>query len=161
MGDTTDPPAILTTVGGLVDETGVCLAVYGEDLDPPDVTAIIGREPTSAHRKGDRRGPRSAPYKAGAWFFKVRGEAPQGPAELTAALLDQLPDDERVWAKLNELYKVQLRYGIHMTGWNRGFDLPAGLAARIAKLRATVMFDIYAYGDEDESPRRKTGDDGV
>jgi hypothetical protein len=41
-----------------------------------------------------------------------------------------------------------------MTGWNRGFALPSGLAARIAGIRAAVMFDIYAYGDEDESPRQ-------
>jgi hypothetical protein len=146
-------------VGGLVDESGVCLAVYGEDLDPPDVTAIIGREPTSAHRKDDRHGPRSPPYKGGAWLFELRGEAPQGPAELTATLLDQLPDDERVWAKLSDLYKVQLRYGIHMSGWNRGFDLPSGLAARIARLRATVMFDIYAYDDEEDAREDASGED--
>jgi hypothetical protein len=42
-----------------------------------------------------------------------------------------------------------------MTGWNRGFDIPADLATRIAKLRAAVMFDIYAYGDDDESPRQE------
>jgi hypothetical protein len=69
--------------------------------------------------------------------------------------LDQLPDDERGWAKLSELYEVQLRYGIHMSGWNRGFDLPSGLAARIAKLRAAVMFDIYAYGDEEGPPESR------
>lgn len=145
---TKDAAKILLRVGGLVDETGVRLGVYGENLDPPDVTAIIGREPTSAHRKGDRRGPRSPPYKGGAWFYELRGEAPQGPAELSAALLDQLPDDAQIWAKLSERYDVQLRYGIHMTGWNRGFDLPADVAVRIARLRAAVMFDIYAYDDD-------------
>lgn len=94
MGDLTDPPATPISVGGLVDRTGVCVAVYGEHLDPDDVTSIIGRPPTSAHRKGDRRGPRSPPLKRGAWFFELRGKAPEGPAELTARLLDQLPDDE-------------------------------------------------------------------
>jgi hypothetical protein len=140
-------------IGGLVDESSVCLAVYGEHLDPADVTAIVGRAPTSAHRKGDRRGPRSPTLKRGVWMLEISGQAPQGPAELTEALLDQLPDDERVWAKLSELYEVQLRYGIHMAGWNRGFDLPSAIAARIARLRAKVVFDIYAYDDEEGTVR--------
>jgi hypothetical protein len=42
-----------------------------------------------------------------------------------------------------------------MSGWNRGFDLPSGLAAGIAKLRAAVIFDIYAYGDEEEPPESR------
>jgi hypothetical protein len=36
------------SVGGLVEETEVCLAVYGEGLDPAVVTALLGCSPTSA-----------------------------------------------------------------------------------------------------------------
>jgi hypothetical protein len=149
-----DPPEVLRTVGGLVDETAVTLAVYGEDLVADDVTRLLGVEPSSSHRRGDRRGPRSAPYKKGAWFLQQRGEAPLGPEELTTTLLDRLPSDEATWIRVGELYEVQVRFGIHFYGWNRGFDLSAALIARIAKLRAKLVYDLYAYDEEPPSGDR-------
>jgi len=144
-------PRVLCTVGGLVDETGVCLAVYGEDLDPEQVTGLLGRPPTSSHRRGERRGPRSPLYKRSGWFLEVRGTAPQGPEELVAKLLGQLPDDEAVWQKLARLYEVQLRLAFHMAGWNRGFELSADLVAKIANLHAKIVFDIYADEKDDDA----------
>jgi hypothetical protein len=74
------PPEIIAKVGGLVDETGVCLAIYGPDLEPDELTARIGVEPTSAHRRGGRPRPESKKaYDAGAWLLKERGTAPTGP----------------------------------------------------------------------------------
>jgi hypothetical protein len=37
----------LLRVAGPVDECGVCFAVYGEELDPNTVTALLGHDPTS------------------------------------------------------------------------------------------------------------------
>jgi hypothetical protein len=141
-------------IGGLVEETRVCLAVYGEDLDPASVTALLGCLPTSAHRRGDRRGPRSPPQKRGGWFLAVRAKAPEGPEEVAVALFDRLPEDESVWLKLGALYEVQLRFGIHMKGWNRGFELSAATAAKVAALHAKLVFDIYAHGDDEEMDER-------
>jgi hypothetical protein len=114
------------------------------------VTELLGRPPTSSHRRGDRRGPKSPPSKGGAWFLEVRGTAPEGPEELVAKLLAQLPEEEAVWQKLSQLYEVQLRFAFHMTGWNRGFGLSAELVERVARLHAKIGFDIYAYGDDDD-----------
>ncbi len=132
------------SVEGLVDETEVCLAVHGENLDPAVVTALLGCSPASAHVRGDRRGPRSPPQKRGGWFLDVRGKAPEGPEELTVRLLDRLPKEESVWIKLSELHEIQLRFSLHKTGWNRGFEFSPGTAARIALLHARLVFEIYA-----------------
>jgi len=129
---------------------GVCLAVYGEDLDPAAVTGLLGCSPTSAHRRGDRRGPRSPPQKRGGWFLDVRGTAPESADELAVVLLGRLPEDERIWMKLGTLHEVQLRFAIHMHGWNRGFGLSAATAAKIARLHADLVFDIYAHEDDEE-----------
>jgi hypothetical protein len=74
----------------------------------------------------------------------VRGKAPEGPEELSVRLLDRLPRDESVWIKLGELHEVQLRFALHKTGWNRSFDFSPGTTARIALLRARIVFEIYA-----------------
>ncbi len=144
-----DEPRVLCTVGGPVDEVGVCVAVYGEEVVPAEVSALLGCTPTSSHRRGDRRGPKSPQYKRGAWLLEVRGTAPEGPEELVAKVLGRLPEDEALWLKLAERFEVRLRFAFHMTGWNRGFALSAQLVERVARLHANVGFDIYAHGDEE------------
>ena len=39
--------------GGPVDKVTVSLRLFGEDLDPDEVTKLLGCKPTSAARKGD------------------------------------------------------------------------------------------------------------
>jgi hypothetical protein len=142
-------PEIIATVGGMVDETRVTLAVYGESLDPDEVTSLLGVPPTSSHRKGDRRSERSPPHKQGAWFLTIEGRAPTGPDELIRTLLAQFPMDRAFWQRLNDSYLVWLRVGITASGWNRGFDLEPETLARIAATGGKLGFDLYFYGEED------------
>ena len=63
------PAGKTVSVGGPIDEVRVTLALYSEDLEPDEVTRALGVQPSSAHRRGERRGPRSPPYRQGAWFL--------------------------------------------------------------------------------------------
>jgi hypothetical protein len=151
-----DEPRHLVTVGGLIDETVVSLCIYGDDLVPEKVSEALGVIPAHAHRKGELmksrspHAPRTVAYKTGVWIFKLTGQAPQEPEDVTLALLDQLPDDESVWTDLSARYHVRLKYGLFVEAWNRGFDLSPTLMARIAQMRAEVGFDIYADLEGDE-----------
>lgn len=146
-----DPHTILAVAGGPVDEARVTLAIYGERLEPDDITDALGISPTSSHLMGERRSAAGRPFAKGAWLFTVEGGEADGPEEVTERLLRRVPDDEDLWRDLAARYDVQLRYGIHFEGWNRGFDLSPGLIRRIAALRATLCFDIYAYGEESDA----------
>jgi len=148
---TDDYGKVIAEVGGPVDECGVCLAIYGEDLDPDELTALLDCQPTHAHRRGDRKGPRSAPFKQGAWLLERRGEPPDTADTLTRRILQSVPADPALWSQLSDRFVIQMRYGIHMSGWNQGLGLSADLVAWIARLHASLEFDIYAYGDEDEA----------
>jgi hypothetical protein len=148
------PSWLVGPVGGPLDEVGVCLAICGEELDPDAITAILGCAPTSSHRRGDRRGARSPGFETGAWLFQIRGAAPVSADDLVTDLLNQLPHDAATWATLAEAYDLQLRFGIHMEGWNRGFGLCAANVERIARMRVRLAFDIYAYGQEGTSAER-------
>ena len=128
-------------MGGVVDETDVCLAVYGEDLEPDEVTKALGREPSSSHRRGDKMKSGKTTWRKGAWLLSVRGEA--DPEALTLRLLDGLSGDEQVWAGLAARYVVQLRYGLFLGEWNQGLELSAELIARVARMHAVLLFDIY------------------
>jgi hypothetical protein len=56
-------------VGGVIDKTDVCLGVYGDDLDPGEVTIVLGCEPTSSHRRGDKMKGGINVWRRGAWLF--------------------------------------------------------------------------------------------
>ena len=44
-----------------------CLRIFGDQLDLDAITAALDVDPTSFHRKGERRSPRSPPYKHDMW----------------------------------------------------------------------------------------------
>src|SRR4051812_17987151 len=141
---------IIAQVGGPIDESGATLAIYGKSLDPARITRLLGLQPTRSFKRGYCHGPNSPPMRHGAWFLQVRGEAPDGPERQLTKLLRQLPDSVKIWKELNRKYTVQIRFGLHMSGWNKGFGFTPSLVDRIAKMGVALQFDIYAYGDEDE-----------
>ena len=140
-------PRIVAEVGGLPDETGVALCLYGDDLDPDTVTRVLCCEPTRAGQKGERSGKRS-PRPTGAWILEVRGES-EDPETLTAHLLNRLPNDVETWSQLTAKFDVKLCYGIHLETWNRGFELSPAIVTTLGRLGVRIGFDIYAHGNDD------------
>jgi hypothetical protein len=140
-------PTAIVKVGGPVDEVNVTLALYSKDLEPGEISRALGVQPTSAHRRGDRKGPRSPGYRTGAWLLTESGRAPEQTEAVIARLLQQLPQEAAVWRELQAKYRIQIRLGVHMSGWNQGFSIPREQIERIAKLEASMEFDIYAHGD--------------
>jgi hypothetical protein len=136
-------PEVIGEAGGLVDKTRLTLGVHGEDLDPDEISRLIGCAPTTAHRRGDARRS-GTPWPKGAWLLSVEGHSPTGPEELVHLLLARLPTDASLWSELRARYRVTLGFGIFTERWNRGFDLTANAISRIESLGVGVGFDIYA-----------------
>jgi len=45
------------------------LRIWGDIPDPDAISRRLGLEPTHAHRKGDKRGPRSPGHKHDQWSY--------------------------------------------------------------------------------------------
>lgn len=142
-----------------MDEVGITFAIYGEELEPDEISHLLEVTPTSSHRRGDRRGPRSAPYRQGAWFLSVRCEAPVEPDAALTRLLALLPRDENIWTELAGRYDLQLRLGVHFFGWNKGFGLGPATLQYLARMHVKLELDLYAYGDDDEKEVSGDGPD--
>jgi hypothetical protein len=140
-------PEIIGEAGGLVDESRLTLGIHGEDLDPDEISRLLGCAPTSAHRRGDlrRTGP---PWPKGGWLLSVEGKSPTGPEELVHLLLARLPADEGLWCDLRRRFRLQLSFGIFTERWNRGFELSPEAIRRIDSIGAGVGLDIYANLEE-------------
>lgn len=152
-GDANSPPAEhVVRVGGPVDELRISLAIYGEDLDPDEVTRLLCCAPTASHRRGDVRFSKkigsSTVAKRGVWLLSVEGTAPQTADELTAAIFERISLDDQVWSALAARFDIQMRYGVFVNAWNRGLDLNSDLVQKLAIIRASLVFDIYAEVDD-------------
>lgn len=135
--------------GGPVDQTYVSLNIYGEDLIPEAISQLLGCQATHMIYQGDRRTPNSAPYQRSAWLLSQKEKAPITAEPIIQGLLSRVSNDLDLWQELASKYEIQLRISIHMEGWNQGFDLSSEMIQQIAAVGAKIVFDIYAYADDD------------
>lgn len=135
---------VLAVVGGPADEATVSLALYGDELDPDEITAVLGCSPTTAHRRGDRKREGSVPFRIGAWILQEQGKPPVSVDDLLEKLLSRLPTDKAVWQHLAGRHQLQLRFGIFIEGWNRGFSISGNFMQRFADMGISMEFDLYA-----------------
>jgi len=143
-------PEVIGEAGGLPDKCSFTLGVYGEDLDPDEISSLLGCAPTRAHRRGDLR-KSGTPWPQGCWTHAVEGTPPTGPEELVHLLLARLPTDEGLWKMLRARYRVTLGFGIFNEGWNRGFALSPEALRRIQAIGVGVDFDIYTDLPDDSA----------
>lgn len=146
-----EPPEELVSVGGEIDRVKISLRVAGDDLDPDEVTEVMGVEPTFAARKGEMvdvlGGLRKQP--TGLWVLDL-GDSPEWElADGISTLLDRMPDAPELWADLADRYKIDLFCGAFLRATNRGFELPKELIRRMADRRLVFSVDIYC-GAPDE-----------
>ncbi len=161
MDDSLDPPLrlppqepvgdLVWVVGGEVDECSVSLRFFGEDLDPDEVTQVLGITPTGSYRKGDvYRGKRTDITRStGSWRYSIKKRAGVSLEEQINHLLDQLPSDLEVWGRLTEKFKADLFCGLWLKQWNRGLELTPKTLQRMGEKGLILSLDIYAIHDDE------------
>ena len=66
-------------------------------------------------------------------------------------MLERLPpSSSAVWGWLQSRFDVQLRFGIFLETWNRGFGVPAEQLEQLSAMVSRFEFDIYADAEDDE-----------
>ncbi len=75
---------------------------------------------------------------------------PDAPDIALHCLLDRLPSDSSLWARLVQQYEIRFFFRIGVTGWNKGFGLSAPTVQRAAALGVRLDFDLY--NSEDQPP---------
>jgi hypothetical protein len=135
----------LFKVGGPIDSCSVTLRVYGDDLEPNDVTRILSAEPTDACRRGDRRRGQvnDRVERQGRWLLEIDHQSGIELDAVISQLLDRCTDDLARWRHLTDRYRVDLVCGIQLESWNRGLTLLPQTLLRVAERGLTLGFDIY------------------
>jgi len=135
--------------GGPVDRFSITLRIYGEDLDPDRISALLGCPPTSSERKGVpveiARGGIRMP-KRGRWLLEIESDQCDEDDDVgdgVKKLLAGLPSDPALWESLTKKYKVDIFCSIYLATDNRGFGISPEVSKMLADRSLEIGFDIY------------------
>jgi hypothetical protein len=136
-------------VGGPIPWFSVGLAIYGEDLDPDEVTRLLGIAPDRAFRRG-MLNEAGRPRRFGMWSISMRGDSTTEPDVCVAIemLLDRIRVAPDLWrVAVTDAQTMRVSAGLKLDAFNRGLDMRPDLLRRLADLRLELSLDIYAADD--------------
>lgn len=131
---------------GELHMSSAMLGFYGDDLDPVEITAGLGIEPTVGIRKGVSWLTPSGRQKiapTGSWRLNA---SDRDPADLNGQineLLSGLSSDFTVWRSLSARFGGRVFCGIFLDSINEGFDLRPETLSRLSERGLLIDFDIY------------------
>ena len=133
----------------------VSLRVFGDGLEPDEVSALLGRQPTRSHRKGDQirtagkdSGNSPATALTGAWILDSGLSEKAEIEDHVEALLSPVSNDSDEWASLTSRFSASILCSAFLDQYNEGFELSPRLAQSLADRGLVIAFDIYS-GDAD------------
>ncbi len=140
------PKDRLVTIGGHIDEVKVHLRIFGEELDPDEITRLLGCQSTESRRKGDvipdKRYHRIA--SRGSWLLDGKLDSSIELEQQVKSLLEMVTDDIRIWHDLASRFQLDISCGLFLDNMNRGFELSPELMKYLADRNIKIGFDIYA-----------------
>src|SRR5688572_27098801 len=121
-----------------VESSVVALRIIGDDLDPAEITRLLGCQPSKAEAKGERIIYKNMTNntetvriaRTGGWRLCAVDRTPEDLDGQIAELLSRLTDDLDVWKSLASKYHLDLFCGLFMQEGNEGLSIsPSSLAA--------------------------------
>lgn len=130
-----------------VSKSQASLRIGGDELDPQEITMLLGSEPSNSYSKGQelvgkKTGRvRIAPF--GFWCKNARKREPEDLDGQIDEILSQLTDDLGVWADVSKRFDVDLFVGLFLEEENEGCILSPESVAKIGDRGIELQLDIY------------------
>lgn len=138
-------------LGKEFDEATVSLRIFGDDLNPEEISRMLNCEPTEAYRKGyvitTTMRPRTV--RTGQWFLSVKRNALQTIEEQILELFAKLPQDLTVWNDLHKSFDVDIYCGAWLNGWNRDVFFSPNLLRQMSDRQLQIGIAIYCDCDDE------------
>jgi len=139
--------------GGEMDAGEFSLRITADDLDPNQITQLLGCQPTSSHRRGDTFGKRGYSYKFGQWMLSTeRLDFRTGKCceEAFDEFVRSLPDSPTAWNRIAADYNAQVYICVWIRTWNRDFDISAFALGELARRKLQIHIDTYLESDDED-----------
>ena len=127
----------------------VSLRVFGDSLEPEEVSSLLGREPTRSHRTGDKSATNSSAIEpTGAWILDSGLSEKSEIEDHVEALLSSVSNDNDEWASLTSRFSASILCSAFLDQYNEGFELSPRLAQSLAERGLVIAFDLYSGDPE-------------
>jgi hypothetical protein len=134
-----------------LQRSAATLRISGDDLQPAEITRLLGCDPSAAQTKGETivgRDTGSARIvSTGMWRLFASKREPEDLDGQIAEILSKLTDDLNVWGSIAGTYRIDLFCGLFMGGSNEGLSLSPESMAALGLRHIELGLDIYG-GDE-------------
>jgi len=128
------------------------LRFFGDDLDPDELTRMLGGQPTKSERKGEEIIGKVTGQKriarSGGWRLSAERRKPGDFDAQISEILDQLTDNTDIWQDLTARFRADIFCGLFMAESNEGVSLSHKTLEKLAVRGLTVDFDIYDSSDD-------------
>lgn len=129
----------------VVARTCASLRIFGDDLDPDEITAVLGTQPSRAIRKGEpmQVPPSHPPARTGSWLrsaSKADGDNLDAQIEW---ILSPLTSDLIVWKDLGARFELDMFCGVWMDATNQGTGLSPATMKLLGDRGIPIGLDIY------------------
>ena len=134
------------------------LRLIGDNLDPDEITRLLGATPTAARKKDAIwRTPngREVIARTGMWRLLAADREPEDLDGQVVEILGKLTDDLGIWADLAHRFRLELFCGWFMAGSNEGVGISPKALAALAARGIALELDIY---DNSLAPRGAPSD---
>jgi len=134
------------------------LRITGKDLDPEEISGLLGLTPTTSHRRGDphigKKG-RYADYPEGFWALESPVRENKPLKEHLRYLKNQLTGKEQTLADLRSRgYTAEVFIGVFEIGDGDEVGLSRSELNDLAALQVDICFDLYTFNDPDAQNKR-------
>ena len=132
----------------IVAGTCASLRLFGDDLDPDDISRQLRAVPSDAQRKGELIGPRrNTVARTGGWKLSTEREQGDQLDRQVSALLAATTADQNVWDHLTRRFSADVFCGVWLDEPGEGLDLEPATLAELGRRGLRLELDIY-YPDE-------------
>jgi len=122
------------------------LRIAGDDLNPDQISTLLGAVPTHAQTKGQElplKSGRTRIAQFGQWRLHAIDTEPENLDGQVAELLGKLTSDLVVWLDLACRFKIDLFCGWFMGGTNEGVTVSATTLKALGERGIELALDIY------------------
>ena len=124
--------------------------VCGDDLNPEEITILLGCEPSQFQTKGEvfrsKKSGKEGVAKIGMWRLAADDRQPADIDAQVIEIINKLPSGIDIWKQLAAKYQLDILCGYFMTNSNEVFFLKPELMQTLSSREITLKMDIYAGG---------------
>lgn len=128
-------------------QTVATLRFFGNDLDPEEITRLLGAVPTVGVRKGGvwrNSGGALKTVTRGSWWLEVQRRSPGDLDGQITELLQPLSGNLAVWKELTSRFKTDVFCGLFLDESNEGISIAPDTLLALGSRGLTFDMDIYA-----------------